>query len=63
MLAGCYECGAKISTQASTCPACGYYYSYIGAYFCSCNNPEECSKCSGTGFVRNESSDYEAPSY
>lgn len=28
MLADCYECGEKISTEASRCPYCGYYYQY-----------------------------------
>ena len=60
MLAGCYECGAKISTEASTCPGCGYYYRYIGYEDCPCGDSSECSRCSGTGRVRNQSEDWEA---
>ena len=28
MLANCYECGEKISTDARRCPRCGYDYTY-----------------------------------
>lgn len=28
MLADCYECGKEISTEAHSCPYCGYIYGY-----------------------------------
>lgn len=30
MMAKCYECGESLSSEASTCGHCGYYYSHVG---------------------------------